>query len=162
VKCHKTTAHFNGNFNTDNQIYVDCVWLATHSIHLFSLHFPSHASLCAITVQLNSTIAWVHSDFLNALYNIQGSQELQNTGSYWRWEWNYEELCSCCMWLMWNWRNVPQIQTRVNDGVMFMQPLQNLMFCMCGIIGSQWEGAYSAVRHVHWSAMDVIRRETCL
>jgi len=33
------------------------VWrvLATHSIHQFTLHFPSCASLCAITFQLDCT-----------------------------------------------------------------------------------------------------------
>jgi len=29
--------------------------LATHSIRQFPFHFPSHASLCAITFQLDST-----------------------------------------------------------------------------------------------------------
>jgi len=35
----------------------EVVWrvLATHSIRQFSLHFPSRASLCAITFQLDST-----------------------------------------------------------------------------------------------------------
>jgi len=35
----------------------EVVWrvLATHSIHQFPLHFPSCASLCAITFQLDST-----------------------------------------------------------------------------------------------------------
>jgi len=35
----------------------EVVWrvLATHSIHQFPLHFPSRASLCAITFQLDST-----------------------------------------------------------------------------------------------------------
>jgi hypothetical protein len=35
----------------------EVVWrlLATHSIHQFPLHFPSHASPCAITFQLDST-----------------------------------------------------------------------------------------------------------
>jgi len=35
----------------------EVVWrvLATHSIHQFSLHFPSRASPCAITFQLGST-----------------------------------------------------------------------------------------------------------
>jgi len=36
------------------------VWrvLATHSIRQFPLHFPSRASPCAITFQLDSTISW--------------------------------------------------------------------------------------------------------
>jgi len=36
------------------------VWrvLATHSIHQFPLHFPSRASPCAITFQLDSTTIW--------------------------------------------------------------------------------------------------------
>ena len=35
------------------------VWrvLTTHSIRQFTLHFPTHASLCAITYQLDSTLA---------------------------------------------------------------------------------------------------------
>jgi len=35
----------------------EVVWrvLATHSIHQFPHHFPSHASPCAITFQLDST-----------------------------------------------------------------------------------------------------------
>ena len=33
--------------------------LATHSIRQFPLHFPSRASLCAITFQLESTTNWV-------------------------------------------------------------------------------------------------------
>ena len=38
----------------------DIVWrvLATHSIRQFSLHFPSRASLCAITFQVDSTKLW--------------------------------------------------------------------------------------------------------
>jgi hypothetical protein len=41
----------------------EVVWrvLATHSIHQFPLHFPSHASLCAIRFQMHSTsgaFAW--------------------------------------------------------------------------------------------------------
>jgi len=37
----------------------EVVWrvLATHSIHQFPLHFPSRASPCAITFQLNTTTA---------------------------------------------------------------------------------------------------------
>jgi len=37
--------------------YSDLVWrvLATHSIHQFPLHFPSRASMCAITFQLESS-----------------------------------------------------------------------------------------------------------
>jgi hypothetical protein len=37
--------------------YSEVVWrvLATHSIRQFPLHFPSHASPCAITFQLDST-----------------------------------------------------------------------------------------------------------
>ena len=36
----------------------EVVWrvLATHSIHQFPLHFPSHVSPCAITFQLDSTL----------------------------------------------------------------------------------------------------------
>ena len=36
----------------------EVVWraLATHSIRQFHLHFPAHASLCAITFQLDSTV----------------------------------------------------------------------------------------------------------
>jgi len=43
------------------------VWrvLATHSIHQFPLHFPSCASPCAITFQLESTIMPVHTGFLS-------------------------------------------------------------------------------------------------
>jgi len=43
--------------DTDNQIFVEYVWLATHSIRKFPLHFPSRASPSAKTVQLDSTIA---------------------------------------------------------------------------------------------------------
>ena len=32
------------------------------------LNFPFRASSCAITFQLDFTLAYVHSDFLNALY----------------------------------------------------------------------------------------------
>jgi len=37
----------------------EVVWreLATHSIRQFPLHFPSSASTCAITFQLDSTLA---------------------------------------------------------------------------------------------------------
>jgi hypothetical protein len=40
----------------------EVVWrvLATHSIRQFPLHLPSHASLCAITFQLDSTYIPVH------------------------------------------------------------------------------------------------------
>jgi len=40
----------------------EVVWrvLATHSICQFPLHFPSHASPCAITFQLESTIVHIH------------------------------------------------------------------------------------------------------
>jgi hypothetical protein len=43
------------------------VWrvLATHSIHQFPLHFPSCASPCAITFQLESAIMPVHMGFLS-------------------------------------------------------------------------------------------------
>jgi len=39
----------------------ELVWrvLATHSIHQFPLHFPSRASPCAITFQLESTSLWM-------------------------------------------------------------------------------------------------------
>ena len=41
----------------------EVVWrvLATHSIRQFPLHFPSRASPCAITFQLDSTCRWKHS-----------------------------------------------------------------------------------------------------
>ena len=47
----------------------DVVWrvLATHVIHQFPLHFPSRASLCAITFQLEST---------TRLYEVQWGQQL--------------------------------------------------------------------------------------
>jgi len=61
--------------DTDNQIYVDCFWLATHSIRHFPLYFSSRASPCAITIRLYSTVASVHSDFPNTLY-IHNSQYL--------------------------------------------------------------------------------------
>jgi len=40
----------------------ELVWrvLATHSIRQFPLHFPSRASPCAITFQLDSTTYWIH------------------------------------------------------------------------------------------------------
>ena len=74
-------------------------------------------------------------------YNIHGSQELQNSGNYWKWGLNYDQSFSCCIWLMWNERIVPLIQTRVKDGIISVQPLLTHMFCMCGMIGSQWGGA---------------------
>jgi len=37
--------------------------LATHSIYQFPLHFPSHASLCAITFQLDSTTRFIIQKF---------------------------------------------------------------------------------------------------
>jgi len=42
--------------------FSEVVWrvLATHSIHQFPLHFPSSASPCAITFQLDSTNWWQH------------------------------------------------------------------------------------------------------
>ena len=40
-----------------------------HSIRQFPFHFPSPASPCAITIQLDYTVAYVHSDFPNAVYN---------------------------------------------------------------------------------------------
>ena len=38
----------------------EVVWrvLSTHSIHQFPLHFPSRASTCAITFQLDSTLSY--------------------------------------------------------------------------------------------------------
>jgi len=41
----------------------EVVWrvLATHSIRQFPLHFPSRASRCAITIQLDSTRFQCHS-----------------------------------------------------------------------------------------------------
>jgi len=38
----------------------EIVWrvLATHSTHMFPLHFPYRASPCAITFQLSSTVRW--------------------------------------------------------------------------------------------------------
>jgi len=38
-----------------------------HSIRQFPSHFSYRASPCAITVQLDSTVASVHNDFLSAL-----------------------------------------------------------------------------------------------
>jgi hypothetical protein len=56
----------------------EVVWrvLATHFIRQFSLHFPSRASPCIITFQLDST--WQHGVFLNAsVVNVPASD------SYW-------------------------------------------------------------------------------
>ena len=46
----------------------EVVWsvLATHSIRLFLLHFPSRASPCAITFQLHSTCLWRSHFYLSA------------------------------------------------------------------------------------------------
>ena len=50
----------------------EVVWrvLATHSVRQFSLHFPSRASLCAITFQLESTIFHYSTNICHILYFI--------------------------------------------------------------------------------------------
>jgi hypothetical protein len=51
----------------------EVVWraLATHSIRQFSLHFPSHASPCAITFKLQSTagLEWWGARWITGLHN---------------------------------------------------------------------------------------------
>jgi len=51
----------------------EVVWrvMATHSIRQFLLHFPSHASPCAITFQLESTTSQYHTVTVTATVDIQ-------------------------------------------------------------------------------------------
>jgi hypothetical protein len=53
--------------------------LATHSIRLFPLHFPSRASLCAITFQLSSN-SGEHNKFDCDWHNF--SREFQSQAGY--------------------------------------------------------------------------------
>jgi hypothetical protein len=71
------------------------VWrvLATHSIRQFPLHFPSRASPCAITFQLDSTVfdRINHAEYLNvflwqSLYNT-----LNGNANYVTWQWISKE-----------------------------------------------------------------------
>ena len=51
----------------------EVVWrvLATHSIRQFPLHFPSRASPCAITFQLESTYkAWLYTTFYKSILKL--------------------------------------------------------------------------------------------
>ena len=58
----------------------EVVWrvLAAHSIRQFPLHFPSNASPCAITFQLESTAAWCTSESVSACYCDKPSAELKD------------------------------------------------------------------------------------
>jgi len=61
---------------------LEVVWrvLATYSIRQFSLHFPSRASPCAITFQLDSTYSdrWVVEGWPRGIWGVCGYR-----GTYW-------------------------------------------------------------------------------
>jgi hypothetical protein len=65
----------------------EVVWrvLATHSIRQFSLHFPSRASPCDITFQLDCTILFNIKQFI-----------IYNSGSFWSDFWSQGKLYSWC------------------------------------------------------------------
>ena len=60
----------------------EVVWrvLATHSIRQFPLHFPSSASPCAITFQLDSTVLWRREGEKER--EIERERERQNLRTY--------------------------------------------------------------------------------
>ena len=80
----------------------EVVWrvLATHCIRQFPLHFPSRASTCAITFQLDSTNAWscrLRSG-LNELHVMHFSVQpvLHNSRHFFQWQ-----RASLCAWSPW-------------------------------------------------------------
>jgi len=73
----------------------EVVWrvLATHSIHPFPLHFPSRASPCAITFQLESTTlqVWIPQLGIRKMSKINNLIcPLKNVRNH--------TLSTCCLW----------------------------------------------------------------
>jgi len=64
----------------------EVVWrvLATHSIRQFPLHFPSRASPCAITFQLESTLRYYLNDAAKSVSVIEGTSVTTQVGYCWK------------------------------------------------------------------------------